>query len=71
MQPFLVNKEIIAKYISRPESHMKELSAIHRINCLAGLKSARHGWLGASFSCIEILTTIYHRFMSAGLWPTA
>lgn len=63
MQPFLVNQNIIHQYSRSPESHMTELAAIHRINCLAGLKAANHGWLGASFSCIEILTTIYHRFV--------
>ncbi len=63
MQPFLVNTEVIKRYSKTPEKHMKELSAIHRINCLAGLKAAGHGWLGASFSCIEILTTIYHQFI--------
>jgi len=39
---------------------LEKLCAIHRLNTLAALFAARHGWLGASFSAIEILTTLYH-----------
>lgn len=36
-----------------------ELCALLRINILAGLCSAGHGWLGASFSSLEPLVSIY------------
>ncbi|HEY9069557.1 MAG TPA: hypothetical protein VIV61_04830, partial [Candidatus Ozemobacteraceae bacterium] len=39
---------------------LEKLCAIHRLNTLAALFAARHGWLGASFSAIEILATLYH-----------
>ncbi|HNW92838.1 MAG TPA: 1-deoxy-D-xylulose-5-phosphate synthase N-terminal domain-containing protein [bacterium] len=34
------------------------LAALNRINALACIKSAEHGWLGASFSVAELLTVL-------------
>ena len=63
MQPFIVSSNIIAELPSKIDSNLEKLAAIHRINCLASLKSANHGWLGACFSSIELLTCIYHRYI--------
>eukprot|EP00048_Salpingoeca_helianthica_P011355 m.163425 g.163425 ORF g.163425 m.163425 type:complete len:714 (-) comp15214_c0_seq2:43-2184(-) len=41
------------------KSDRKALAAFNRINALACIMSAGRGWLGASFSCTEILTAIY------------
>ncbi len=42
---------------------LARLAALYRIDALAGLRAAHHGWLGASFSAMELLTTIYHAFI--------
>ncbi len=42
--------------------NLKALSAFNRINALSCIKSAEHGWLGASFSICEIMTALYFRF---------
>lgn len=39
---------------------LAQLAALNRINALACIKSAEHGWLGASFSVAELLTVLYH-----------
>lgn len=69
MKPFLVNHEVIEQINGNSESDLQRLAAIHRINCLAGLKSASHGWLGACFSSIDILTCIYHHYIKDPLLP--
>src|SRR5512138_3004457 len=38
---------------------LAELTAYNRINALGAIVAARHGWVGASFSCAEILTVLY------------
>lgn len=38
---------------------LSELAACNRINCLAAIGSARHGWIGACLSVAEILTALY------------
>ncbi|GAB4267613.1 MAG: transketolase [Candidatus Rifleibacteriota bacterium] len=48
---------------------LEKIAAAYRINCLAGLKAANHGWLGACFSCMEILTYIYHRHIKNPMLP--
>ncbi len=63
MKKFLVPIEILKKYSSGDHTDLQKLSDLNRINCLAGLKEANHGWLGASFSSMEILTTIYNQFI--------
>ncbi len=42
---------------------LARLADLYRLDTLAGLRAARHGWLGASFSAMELLTTIYHAFI--------
>jgi transketolase len=44
---------------------LADLAACNRINALAAIESARHGWIGASFSCAEILTVLYSRALIA------
>jgi transketolase N-terminal domain/subunit len=45
--------------ISRLRS-LSKLSAINRIHSLSCIKSAEHGWLGACWSCCELLTFLHH-----------
>lgn len=47
---------------SSDENILSILSCANRINTLSCLKSAEHGWLGASFSVVELLTTLYFGF---------
>ena len=35
------------------------LAAFNRINALGACKSAEHGWLGASYSCMELLSMLH------------
>ncbi len=69
MQPFLIDNSLISKFPGKTDADLVRLAAIHRINCLAGLKKANHGWLGACFSSIDLLTCIYHRHMINPLKP--
>lgn len=39
---------------------LQTLSYCHRVNALAAIYAANHGWLGASFSVADILTVLYH-----------
>ena len=70
MNTFKVKSEFI-KSIGNEVDKLETLANIHRINCLAGLKAANHGWLGACFSCMEILTCIYHRYIKDPLSLTS
>ncbi|MEW6710168.1 MAG: 1-deoxy-D-xylulose-5-phosphate synthase N-terminal domain-containing protein [Candidatus Riflebacteria bacterium] len=63
MKPFLISSEIIREMADETSDDLHSLAAAYRINCMAGLFAARHGWLGASFSCLDILACIYHRFI--------
>ncbi|HOT27152.1 MAG TPA: hypothetical protein PLU72_03110 [Candidatus Ozemobacteraceae bacterium] len=66
--PFLVDRNMMGRltdalvYASGDCRYgfLDKLCAIHRINTLAGLFAANHGWLGASFSAVEILSVLYH-----------
>ncbi|MBF0501406.1 MAG: hypothetical protein HQM09_14795 [Candidatus Riflebacteria bacterium] len=49
------------------EVSFDRLCALTRINILAGLCSAEHGWLGASFSCVELLAAIFTRYVKTPL----
>lgn len=69
MKPFLIDQPTIAKMSDESTQDLEKLAAAYRVNCLAGLFAAQHGWLGASFSCIELLTCIYHRFIKEPLLP--
>ena len=46
----------------RNRGDLKKLAAFNRINTLSCIKSAEHGWLGASYSICEIMTSLYFRF---------
>ncbi|MGM0601179.1 MAG: transketolase C-terminal domain-containing protein [Candidatus Rifleibacteriota bacterium] len=69
MQPFLIEEDILSTLPDETSADLKKRAAAYRINCLAGLKAADHGWLGACFSCMDILTYIYHRFIKDPLQP--
>ena len=45
---------------------LESIAAVNRINALAAIKSAEHGWLGATFSCADIVTYLYFREMRNG-----
>lgn len=63
MQPFIIDQSLIKQLSTESDLDLQKLAHAYRINCLAGLMSARHGWLGASFSSMELLTCIYHRYI--------
>lgn len=77
--PFLVDRHMMGRlsdalgYASGDCRYgfLDKLCAIHRINTLAGLFAAKHGWLGASFSAIEILSVIYHLRIGDPALPAA
>lgn len=69
MQPMLIEHGLIKTLLQNTDEDLQTMGAIHRINCLAGLKAASHGWLGACFSSIELLATIYYRHINAPLLP--
>jgi len=67
---FLVNKKLLRKAfgnLSKKSSSgiLACLAAVNRINSLAAIKSAEHGWLGATFSCADIVTYLYFSEMKA------
>lgn len=67
---FLVDKALFRKAFGKlPKkaslTTLARLAAVNRINALAAIKSAEHGWLGASFSCADIVTYLYFREMKA------
>ncbi len=63
MDPFIISNTILDGLPKNTDADLQRLAAVYRINCLAGLKKASHGWLGACFSSIELLTAIYHRYI--------
>ena len=68
MTTFKVSKEII-EALGTSVDRLSTVAAAHRINCLAGLRSANHGWLGACFSSMELLTCIYHKYIQNPILP--
>ncbi len=70
MNTFKVTSEFIKSFGNEIDK-LSTIANLHRINCLAGLKAANHGWLGASFSAMELLTCIYHRYISDPLTPSS
>ncbi len=69
MQPFIIENSLITKFPGKSDADLVRLAAVHRINCLAGLKKANHGWLGACFSSMDLLTCIYHHYVIDPLKP--
>ena len=63
MEPLIINNTVISRLPRNTDADLQKLAAAYRINCLAGLKKASHGWLGACFSSMELLTAIYHRYI--------
>jgi len=68
---FLVNKKLFQKAFGDLHgklriSALERIAAVNRINALAAIKSAEHGWLGATFSCNDIVTYLYFREMRNG-----
>lgn len=65
--PFLVPAALVRQRVqalgsARAEDldkRLRELCAINRIHALAAIRMANHGWIGASFSAAEILTSLY------------
>lgn len=56
------------------EWRLRELCAVNRIHALTAIRAADHGWLGASFSAAEILTSLYFdperpSAWLSGAWP--
>ncbi|MEM7308398.1 MAG: 1-deoxy-D-xylulose-5-phosphate synthase N-terminal domain-containing protein [Planctomycetota bacterium] len=48
---------------------LRKLCALYRVNTLTALNAAQHGWLGASFSAVELLAVIYADFIRAPSAP--
>ncbi|HNW34268.1 MAG TPA: hypothetical protein PKM25_05000 [Candidatus Ozemobacteraceae bacterium] len=75
--PFLVDRLLLSRLLDAlgystgdcRYGFLEKLCAVHRINTLAGLFSARHGWLGASFSAMEILAVLYHLHIADATLP--
>lgn len=58
-RPFLVDPAHHRRQNPSSPEGLRALSALNRINALACLAAARHGWIGASFSSAELLTVLY------------
>eukprot|EP00729_Bicosta_minor_P016854 gene16854-26962_t len=56
---FVASKEAIDAAVAA--SDWKTVAALNRVNALSCLKSAEHGWPGASFSCCELLMALHMR----------
>ncbi len=56
---FTVGPEHHASQDAGTEEGLRALAAFVRINALSCIMSARHGWIGASFSAAEIITALY------------
>lgn len=50
-------------------SFLREVCLFNRINALAQIYNAQHGWLGASLSAAELLTVLYSDFANVGPDP--
>jgi transketolase len=61
MELFTVVRSRYAAQSGQDAASLRALCAFNRINALSCIKSAEHGWLGASFSVAELLTVLYFR----------
>jgi transketolase len=59
MNLFVADRRHYLKQSGRDARSLCTLAALNRINALSCIKSAEHGWLGASYSACEILTSLY------------
>jgi transketolase len=55
-RPFVADRAHYEGLDATTPSGLRALAALNRINALACVTSARHGWIGASYSVAEILT---------------
>jgi hypothetical protein len=51
------------------QSNWAAACAALRVNALSCIKSAEHGWIGASFSCCEILAVLHLHPACSGMAP--
>ena len=56
---FTVGPAAYLRQDPRSRRGLRALAALNRINALSCIRSARHGWLGASWSAAELLTVLY------------
>ena len=70
MRPFLVPDPVMQRHqrlagagLDVDPDALRRLCALYRIDTLAALWAAQHGWLGASFSAVELLAAVYHGFI--------
>lgn len=75
MGAFFIDRDVfhplIAKIQAR-EASVEEtaiLNTLYRINIVSAIYEAGHGWLGGSLSCVEVLSTIFHRYLPSPLKP--
>jgi transketolase len=59
MDLFTVGPEHHGAQDAGSDQGLRAIAAFVRINALSCIVSAQHGWLGASFSCAEMLTALY------------
>ena len=68
MENLLINKKYYDLLNRRSNvKQLSELTAYNRINVLSTIYNAKHGWIGASFSCAEILTTLYFNIIDTSI----
>lgn len=53
-------------FIDESFSDLSKMAYVNRINSLACIMAAEHGWIGATFSCAEMLTYLYFEKMNLG-----
>ncbi len=59
LEPFIVDRSLYDRVRSTSPVRMEALAAFGRINALAAIEAAAHGWIGACFSVTELVTTLY------------
>ncbi len=62
MDLFVVDQHHYQRQDETSDRILRKLCAFNRINALSCIKSAEHGWIGASYSITELLTVLYFRF---------
>jgi transketolase N-terminal domain/subunit len=62
---FVVPADVIRA--AADQNNWAAVCAALRVNALSCIKSAEHGWIGASFSCCEILAVLHLHPSCAGL----
>jgi transketolase len=62
MDLFVVDQHHYQRQDGTSDRTLRTLCAFNRINALSCIKSAEHGWIGASYSITELLTVLYFRY---------